>query len=62
MFVWKDFKEDEKFRREKGEITFLELFDWEGEGKKKWWGLSVFSLGPPQYFLSKMGKKLGWIL
>ena len=28
------------------------------EGKKKWWDLSVFSLGPPKYFLLKFEKML----
>ena len=58
MFVWKDFKEDEKFRREKGEITFLELFDWEGEGKKSG-GLKCFLSRPSKIFSLQNGEKTG---
>ena len=31
--------------------------DERGRGREKWWGLVIFSLGPPQFNLSKMGEK-----
>ena len=38
---------------------------WEGcldereRGREKWWGPAIFSLGPPQFNLSKIGRKWG---
>ena len=59
MFVWRDFKEDGKFRREKWrERSFKGCLVGRGSGKK-WVGLGVFSPGPPKSFLPKMRRKLG---
>ena len=62
MFVWRDFKEDEKLRGEKWEDNiFSSCLVGRGEGKKKnkkVVGPGVFSLNPPKCFLSKMRKKL----
>ena len=33
----------------------------ENEGRK-WWGLTIFSPGPPKLFLPKSGRKLKWKL
>ena len=38
-------------------MIFSGGFGWEGERKKNVVGLGVFSLGPPNSFLPKMGKK-----
>ena len=63
MFVWRDFKEDEKLRGEKWEDNiFSSYLVGRGEGKKKnkkVVGSGVFSLNPPKCFLPKMGRKLG---
>ena len=37
---------------------FLSVFGWMGRKENKWWGLGVFSPGPPKSFLSKMERKL----
>ena len=34
-----------------------ECLDERGRGREKWWGPVIFSLGPPQFNLSKMGEK-----
>ena len=51
-----DFKEDGKFCRENGweNVFMVCLVGWGGR-KKKRWGPGVFSQGPPQNFLPKMG-------
>ena len=54
MFVWRDFREDGKFRRER---NFKGCLVGRGSGKK-WAGLDVFSPGPPKSFLPKMRRKL----
>ena len=41
-----------------GEKTFLGVFGWVRREKNKWWGPSIFSLGSPKYFLSKIERKL----
>ena len=61
MFGRVDFREDEKKKNKRkweGK-TFLRVFSWEGDRGKWWWGLGVFSLGPPKSFLFKMERKLG---
>ena len=45
-----------KNRRENGWEGCL---DERGRGREKWWGPAIFSLGPPQLNLSKMGRKWG---
>ena len=37
---------------------FWSVFSWMGRKENKWWGLGVFSLGPPKIFLPKMERKL----
>ena len=48
----------ENFEKKIGRKTFLRVFGWVERKENKWWNLSVFSLGPPKSFLSKMERKL----
>ena len=41
------------------EIEWEECLVEMGRGREKWWGPVVFSLGPPQFNLSKMERKWG---
>ena len=42
MIVWRDFREDEKLRKEKWREIFL-IGVWLGEGEKKMWWIQMFS-------------------
>ena len=42
-----------------GENGWEGCLDERGRGREKWWGPTIFSLGPPQFNLSKMGRKGG---
>ena len=55
MFGWMDFREDGRKRERKNIFGRYWL---KGEEGKNWWGLGIFSLGPPKCFPPKMGKKL----
>ena len=57
MFVWRDFRNDGKLRREKWRENFLMGVWLEEEGKKIWWDPSVFSPVPPKYLSSQNGEK-----
>ena len=58
MFGWVDFRKDGKKRVEnRRENGWEGCFDEGGRGREKWWGPTIFSLGPPQFNLSKMGRK-----
>ena len=58
MFGWVDFREDGKKRVENMRENGWEgCLDERGRGREKWWGLAIFSLGLPQFNLSKMGRK-----
>ena len=60
MFGWVDFREDEKKRVEnRRENEWEECLVERGRGREKWWDPIVFSLGPPQFNLSKMERKWG---
>ena len=60
MFGWVDFREDGKKRVENRRENGWELcLDERGTGREKWWGPAIFSLGPPQFNLSKMKRKWG---
>ena len=61
MFGWVDFREDGKKKRVENmrENGWEGCLDERGRGREKWWGLAIFSLGPPQFNLSKMGRKWG---
>ena len=48
----------ENFGEKIGGKTFLECVWMSGEKGNKWWGLGIFSPGPPKCFLSKMERKL----
>ena len=48
----------ENFGEKMGRETFLSVFGWVRRKENKWWGSSVFSLGPPKSFLSKIERKL----
>ena len=34
------------------------MFDWIGRKENKWWDPCIFSLDPPENFISKMKRKL----
>ena len=58
MFGWVDLREDGKKRVEnRRENGWEGCFDEGGRGREKWWGPTIFSLGPPQFNLSKMRRK-----
>ena len=60
MFGWVDFREDGKKRVEnRRENRWEGYLDERGRGREKWWGPAIFSLGPPQFNLSKIGRKWG---
>ena len=60
MFGWVDFREDGKKRVEnRRENGWEGCLDERGRRREKWWGPAIFSLGPPQFNLSKMGRKWG---
>ena len=46
------------FGEKLGSKTFFSVFGWVGSKENKWWGLGIFSLGPPKSFLSKIERKL----
>ena len=48
----------ENFEEKMGRKTFWSVFSWVGRKENKCWGSSVFSLGPPKNFLSKIERKL----
>ena len=49
----------EKKRVENRREWMGRCLDERGRGREKWWGPTIFSLGPPQFNLSKMGRKGG---
>ena len=58
MFGWVDFREDGKKRVENRRENWWEgCLDERERGREKWWGPAIFSLGPPQFNLSKIGRK-----
>ena len=60
MFGWVDLREDGKKRVEnRRENGWEGCLDERGRGREKWWGPAIFSLGPPQFNLSKMRRKWG---
>ena len=60
MFGWVDFREDGKKRvKNRRENRWKGCLDERGRGREKWWGSAIFSLGLPQFNLSKMGRKWG---
>ena len=48
----------ENFEEKMGRKTFWSVFSLVGRKENKCWGSSVFSLGPPKNFLSKIERKL----
>ena len=63
MFVWSDFREDGKWRREKWREN--NVFGCLVEGRKDerfWWDPLVFSPPPPKHNLSKLERKWEWKL
>ena len=63
MFVWSDFREDGKWRREKWKENddFGCLVESEKE-ERFWWDPPVFSPPPPKHNLSKLERKWEWKL
>ena len=60
MFGWVNFREDGKKRVENRRENWWEgCLDERERGREKWWGPAIFSLGPPQFNLSKIGRKWG---
>ena len=49
---------DRKLWRENGEKNFFECVWLDGRKENKWWGVCIFSPGPPKSFLPKMERKL----